>query len=158
MIPQANDGKRPHRYLFLQGHPSRFSVQLAQRLRQLGAHVDHVRFCAGGWFYWRGRDVIRYRGPAGQWAGFLEETLLRLETTHIVYFADRLPYHVVAQSVARKLGISCVSYEFGYLRPDWIIAERDGQSIYSPFPADITHLQTHAEYLPAPDMTPHSGF
>ncbi len=158
VTPETDKQRKPHRYLFLQGHPSAFSYQLGQKLRQRGAQVNHVRFCAGDWFYWRGRDVIRYRGRAHGWAAFLKETLQRLGITHIVYFADRLPYHVVAQKIARQLGIQCVSYEFGYLRPDWIIAERGGQSIYSHFPDDMSLVRKLAADVPEPDMTPRHGF
>jgi capsular polysaccharide export protein len=147
-----------HRYLFLQGHPSKFSYDLGQTLKQQGAKVNRINFCAGDWLYWRGEDVIHYRGKSEGWADFLEQIMRLLNVTHIIYFADRLPYHVVAQKVARKLGVQSVAYEFGYLRPDWIVAERGGQSIYSHFPDDMELVRKLALQLPEPDMTQRYGF
>lgn len=146
------------RYLFLQGHPSKFSYELGQTLKQQGAKVNRINFCAGDCLYWRGQDVIHYRGKSIDWADFLELTARSLDVTHIIYFADRLPYHVVAQRIARKLGIQSISYEFGYLRPDWIVAERGGQSIYSHFPDDMEIVRKLALRLPEPNMTQRYGF
>lgn len=158
VAPQTKTQGASHRYLFLQGHPSKFSFQLGQTLSQEGAKVYRINFCAGDWLYWRGSDVIHYRGKLNGWTDFLEKTLVRLNISHIVYFADRLPYHVAAQKVGRKLGVQCISYEFGYLRPDWIIVEQGGQSIYSHFPDDIEKIRKLAADLPKPSMTQLYGF
>jgi capsular polysaccharide export protein len=139
--------------LFLQGHPSAFSRDLGAELARRGHRVTRVNVCAGDWLYWRGPETINYRGRADGWQAFLETLCRARGVTHIVYFADRLPWHVAAQRVADRLGINAVSYEFGYLRPDWIIVERGGQSAWSHFPDSLPVIRKLAKGLPAPDMT-----
>ncbi len=78
-------------------------------------------------------------------------------TTHLIYFADRHPYHVAAQRAALRLGIVCLSHEFGYLRPDWILVEEGGQSAFSHFPDDLAVVRQRAAGLPAPDLTRRFG-
>lgn len=77
--------------------------------------------------------------------------------THLVYYADRQPHHVAAQRAARRLGVRCVSYENGYLRPDWVVLEEGGQGAFSHFPTDLALVKRLATGLPEPDMTRRHG-
>jgi capsular polysaccharide export protein len=146
------------RFLFLQGPPGRFARHLGTALQASGCYVRRVNFCTSDWLYWGGRDAIAFRGRARAWEAFLENLIRREKIDCIVYFADRLPYHVAAQRVARRMNIQAVSYEFGYIRPDWIIVEHGGQSLFSHVPADLATIRKLAAEVPAPDLKPRTTF
>ncbi|WP_370230818.1 SDR family NAD(P)-dependent oxidoreductase [Cognatishimia sp.] len=97
---------------------------------------------------------MSFKGTREQWPDTLRQILTAQAATDIVYFADRFPYHRDAQRVARDMGVRCVSMEYGYVRPDWLILEEGGQSAYSHFPDDLTHLLQVAKDLPPFDRTP----
>lgn len=122
--------------MFLQGHPSLFARNVANELEQRGYDVHRINFCLGDALVWLGRPSTNFRKPFSRWEGYLTQYLLRHGVTDIVYYGDRKPYHQVASKLGRSLGISCYSYEFGYLRPDWITLERGGMSAFSHFPND----------------------
>lgn len=140
--------------LFLQGHPSFFARDLGKALRLRGHGVGHVALNPGEWFLWHGMGSVSYRGSLGDWEGWLDRHVQKHAVTHLVYFADRHPYHRAAQRVASRHGITPVSYEFGYLRPDWIVIERGGQSVFSHFPDTLDIIRARAEGLPQPDLAP----
>jgi capsular polysaccharide export protein len=140
------------RVMFLQGHPSAFSRDLGHALMARGHVVTRVNLCFGDWLFWHGPEATSYRGSWRDWEPWIEARMRAEGTTHLVYFADRHPYHVAAQRVARRLGVICLSYEFGYLRPDWILVEEGGQSAFSQFPDDLEALRGMAAQLPQPDM------
>ncbi len=79
--------------------------------------------------------------------------MIREGVSDIVYFADRLPYHQVAIDVAEQLGIRTTTFEFGYLRPDWITLERRGMSAQSHFPCDPDNIRAIAARVPIPDLS-----
>ena len=137
--------------LLLQGPPSFFARDLAEHLQNRGLSVLRVNFCIGDWFYGRKGASLNYRGSLKNWPDALRKIITEHKITDILYFADRLPYHVAAQRVAKEFGINAISYEFGYLRPDWLIVEKGGQSSYSYFPSDLAEIQKRAKGLPAPN-------
>ncbi|MEJ1158266.1 capsule biosynthesis protein [Prosthecomicrobium sp. N25] len=139
-------------FLFLQGPPSRFWYELAEALDAAGHKTLRVNLSAGDWLYWRKRGAINYRGSFKAWRSWLEALIEREGVTDILYYADRLPYHVVANEIARQRGIYVTAVEFGYLRPDWITVERDGMSTYSHFPNDPEIIRRIADHAPDPDF------
>ena len=145
------------RVLFLQGHPSAFSRDVGRALKARGHGIRRVNLCFGDWLFWHGPECISYRGGFSEWEEWIGALMQREGVTHLVYFADRHPYHVAAQRAALRLGVVCLSYEFGYLRPDWILVETGGQSAFSHFPDRIETVKRLAEGLPSPDMTRHFG-
>jgi len=138
--------------LFLQGPPSGFARELGDELARAGHYVRRVNFCTGDWISWHDKRTLNFRGRKEDWEAYIAQLILREQITDIVYFADRLPYHRIAAKVARKHGIRAISYEFGYLRPDWIVVEQGGQSIYSHFPNDLKLIKRLAKDLPVPEM------
>ncbi len=142
-------------FLFLQGPPSGFARQISDELDRLGHRTVRINLCSGDWLYWRKPGAVNYRGTLQEFPAFLEDFCRREGVTDVLYYADRLPYHRVAASVARKLGITDVTYEFGYLRPDWITFERGGMSAYSHFPKDPDQIRKIARDAPEPDLEPH---
>lgn len=148
---------QPMRVMFLQGHPSAFARDLGRALVARGHQVRRVNLCFGDWLFWHGAECESYRGSFADWEGWIEARMRAEGTTHLIYFADRHPYHVAAQRAARRLDVICVSHEFGYLRPDWILVEEGGQSAFSHFPDDLDQVRQRAAGLPTPDMTRQFG-
>lgn len=138
--------------LFLQGHPSFFARDLANEIERLGHRALRINLCAGDALYWRGRPSVNYRGRLSAWPQYLAAFIAREGVTDIVYFADRLPYHRAALQVARAAGVRAVTFEFGYLRPDWITLERSGMSAQSHFPDDPATIRRIAAEVPVPDL------
>jgi capsular polysaccharide export protein len=139
--------------LILQGPPGPFSRVLGRAFEARGAKVTRVNFCIGDWLTWPGRGALNYRGPKSKWADWLAALIVREGVTDILYYGDQKPYHKIAGKVADQLGVRTVSYEFGYLRPDWLIVERGGQSSFSHFPEDLDAIRAAAEGLPEADRT-----
>lgn len=139
-------------FLFLQGPPSRFWVELATALDAAGQRTIRVNLSAGDWLFWPKRGALNYRGSLADWRGWLERLVEREGVTDILYYADRLPYHVIANDIARERGLYVSAVEFGYLRPDWITLERDGMSTWSHFPNDPDTIRAVAATAPEPDL------
>ncbi len=145
-------------FLFLQGPPSFFSAELASELARRGHRILRVNLCTGDRLFWPRRGALNYRGRFDDWEAYLRDLVRREGVTDILYYADRLPYHAVAADVARSLKINAITYEFGYLRPDWITLEHGGMSAYSHFPQDPDTIRTLAKDLPQPDLDVHYAF
>ena len=139
--------------LFLQGSPSHFSRYFADELERRGARALRINFAPGDWIFWHDKRVTNYRGTLQEWPAFLREFVVREDVTDIIYYADRLPYHIAAGELALELGLQAVAYEFGYLRPDWMTFERIGMSTHSRFPEDPNHIRSAAKALTRPNMT-----
>nr|WP_244327865.1 capsular biosynthesis protein [Roseibium sp. RKSG952] len=113
-----------------------------------------VNLCAGDWLSWNDARATSYRGRLKDWKNWLRTYCKTHAVTDIVYYADRVPYHVAAAEVGKELGIDCSAYEFGYLRPDWITLERVGMSAHSLFPDDPEVIREAANGLPQIDRRP----
>ncbi|WP_168161486.1 capsule biosynthesis protein [Oceanicola sp. S124] len=138
--------------LFLQGPPSGFARALGGELRARGATVFRVNLCIGDWLYWHGRGTRSYRGSLARWPDWLEAFCRAEGITDMLYFGDRMPYHVAARAVGERLGLRLLSYEYGYLRPDWIVAEPGGQGAFSLLTAEPARLRAAAWGLPRPEL------
>ena len=112
-----------------------------------------INLVLGDWLYWHDSRAISYRGSFRRWEQWLECLIIRRKVTDIVYFADCTPYHKAARRLARRLGIRAISYEYGYLRPDWILFEPGGQSAASHFPVAMDRIRRLAGKLSAPDLS-----
>ncbi|MEZ5586130.1 MAG: capsular biosynthesis protein [Sedimenticolaceae bacterium] len=140
-------------FLFLQGPPNFFARHLADELQRRGHRALRINLCTGDFIYWLGRPATNYRHRLDHWEAFLRAYVAREGVTHILYYADRLPYHRIAIKTADDLGLIAISYEFGYLRPDWITLERRGMSAQSHFPDDPARIRQIACQVPEPDLT-----
>jgi len=149
-------GKTARTILLLQGPPTLFWTELADGFEAAGHRVLKVHFCLGDWIFWRRRGATSYRGRFKNWRRWLERFVAAEGVTDILYYADRLPYHVVAREVAEYLGLDAYAVEFGYLRPDWLTLERGGMGAWSYFPNDPAEIRRAARDLPEPVM--HSAF
>lgn len=139
--------------LFLQGPPSGFARALGAELRRRGCRVLRVNLCAGDRIFWPGPEARSYRGSLAAWPGWLDRLMLAEGVTDLLYFGDQQPYHRAARPLAEARGIRVLAYEYGYLRPDWIVAEPGGQSAFSRLCTDPERLRAAAQGLADPDLT-----
>jgi capsular polysaccharide export protein len=139
--------------LFLQGPTSVFWRELGSAFSANGHRVLKINCNFGEQWYWRQLSAWNYRGRFRNWRHYLHRFMTTQHVTDVIYYADRLPYHVVAADVARELGVRTFVVENGYLRPDWITLERGGMSAYSHFPSDPGKIRQIAAQAAEPDLT-----
>ncbi|MEM9098302.1 MAG: capsular biosynthesis protein [Pseudomonadota bacterium] len=146
----------PSRLLFLQGPPGRLWGELGEACRQAGFEVFKIHQCLPEELGWPGRGT-RFRGQGAAWPEWLADYCRSNAITDILYYADRLPDHVEAAQVADRLGIRAWVIENGYLRPDWLTFEPFGMSAFSRLPLEAERIQSLADDLPEPDLSPRYG-
>ncbi|GAB5373917.1 MAG: capsule biosynthesis protein [Acuticoccus sp.] len=69
----------------------------------------------------------------------------------VLMHSERRPYHLEAAAIARERGIDVCVTELGYLRPDWMTIERNGNSVDSLFPTDPDAIRAIAADAPPVD-------
>lgn len=141
--------------LMLQGPTSTFWSLLAEAFDAAGVRVIHVRVSFADWLFWRGPGkALSYRGRLSNWEGWLERLIDREGVTDILYFADRLPYHVAAQRIAERRVAEGRpaprpwAFEFGYLRPNWLTLEPFAMGRRSRFTRDPDVIRRLAQDKP----------
>ena len=139
--------------LFLQGPASSFWRELASAFEDEGHTTFKIHVAFGDELWWRRWGAVRYRGRFSKWEAFLDTFVTDNNITDIIYYADRQPYHVIAQLVAKRRNINAVSVENGYLRPDWITLERGGMGAHSHFPCDPQIIRNIGDRAKKPDLT-----
>ncbi|MFC7544462.1 formyltransferase family protein [Siccirubricoccus deserti] len=130
----AASGQPPRRFLFLQGPISPFFAEVAAGLRALGHATFRINLCLGDRLFWRGGEVAEFHGRPAEWPGFIGDFLDREAITDLVLLGEQRPRHREAIAAARARGIAVTVTDFGYLRPDWVVLERDGMGPASRFP------------------------
>ncbi|MGM0585143.1 MAG: capsule biosynthesis protein [Pseudomonadota bacterium] len=143
-------GRGRRRVLFLQGPPTGFWRELAGAFEAAGHETRRVNLSTADWLAWRRPGAANYRGRLGGWRRWIGRFLEREGVTDVLYYADRLPYHVIAGEEAEARGIPAFAVEFGYLRPDWLTLERRGMGAFSRFPADPQAVRRIARQVPPP--------
>ena len=144
----------PRHALFLQGMPSPFFPQLAQRLRDHGWHTTRINLCAGDWLMWRGSQTRNYRGRETDWPAFIATFLAQEGVTDLILLGEQRRYHRDAVAAAQAQRVRVTVTDFGYIRPDWITWERDGMSGCSRFPRDPQAIRRLARDARPIDWTP----
>lgn len=143
------------RFLFLQPHPSFFCLDVIKNLEERGFDCLVLNIYLGDWFFRRGTRSMNFSGDLSEWPDYLELIIKENNITDIVYYADQRPYHRAARQIARRIGVNCFAYEFGYMRPDFITLERGGMGVFSHFPNDPDLIEELAANLPE---KPASGY
>lgn len=138
--------------LFLQGPPTAFWPELAQGFEAAGHEVRRVNLCLADRLFWRRPGAVDYRGSLARWPDWLGGFLEREQISDILYYADRLPYHVAAAELTERLGIRAWAVEYGYLRPSWLTLEPIAMGHHSRFTRDPAKIRQLAAGAPAPDM------
>ncbi len=143
------------RFLFLQGPISPFFAEVAAGLRRLGHDTRRINLCLGDRLFWRGPGATDFTGRPDAWPGFLGAFLDRERITDLILIGEQRPYHKAAIALARARGIAVIVTDFGYLRPDWVVLERDGMGPESRFPRDPEAIRALAATCPEPDLATH---
>ncbi|WP_421990658.1 capsule biosynthesis protein [Roseococcus sp.] len=161
-------GKRS--FLFLQGPISPFFPALAAMLKARGHTVHRINVSLGdqllwkGWFWpqpqWRGFfpegvSAEDFHGRLSEWRAHVDQALQARGVTDLVLLGEQRPYHRIAIAAAKGRGVAVTAIDFGYIRPDWIIVERDGHNALSHFPRDPDAIHALAEGLPPVDESKH---
>ncbi len=126
--------------LLLQGPLSRYYARIAHHLEKLGAKTLKVQFCGSDVHDWEQTEAIHFSEPAERWALFLEALIVAHGVTDILLHGDRRYYHKIAIGVAKRLDVTIIATELGYLRPDWMTVEYGGCSALSHFPQNRQEL------------------
>src|SRR5688572_20183119 len=109
---------RAQRVLLLQGPVGPFFRRFARDLEARGIQVTKVNFNSGDALYYRGGDVVPFRGRMEEWPQFLRTLLIERGIEAVFAFHDGRDIHKQAVAVARRLDIPMWVFEEGYLRPD----------------------------------------
>lgn len=141
-------------FLFLQGPLSPFFQEVADGLRALGHATHRINLCLGDRLFWRRPGAAEFHGRPAEWPGFIADFLDRHGITDLVLLGEQRPLHRVAIAAAKARGIAVTVTDFGYLRPDWIVLERDGMGAESRFPRDPAAILALARDCPPPDLAP----
>ncbi|UFN50289.1 capsular biosynthesis protein [Roseomonas sp. OT10] len=152
-IPPGRSG--PRSFVFLQGPISPFFREVGEGLRALGHQVARVNLNLGDRLLWWGRGAVDYRGRAEDWPGWIDRFLEERGATDLVLLGEQRPQHKPAIDAARRRGVQVVATDFGYIRPDWIVLERDGMNAESRFPRDPDTIIALGRALPPPDLVVH---
>jgi capsular polysaccharide export protein len=94
------------------------------------------------------KRATAYRGRKGDFPAFVGAFMERYRIEAVLMHSERRPYHLEAAAQARLRGIAVYVTELGYLRPDWMTLERDGNSVDSLFPADPDAIRAIAKDAP----------
>jgi len=143
------NGTSPRAFLFLQGPTNYLFAEVARQLRAQGHRAFRINLCLGDQIFWRGPGVTSFRGRFDDWPGFLSCFYTDHAITDVVLLGEQRLYHQVAIELAHTRGIDVAVTDFGYLRPDWVILERDGLNARSRFTRDPAALLQEASALPA---------
>lgn len=122
--------------LLLQGPAGPFFARVARQFRAAGARTTKINFNGGEDLYYRGPDVVRYRGTREDFSEFFAELVRERGIDSVVLFGDCRPLHRLAIARAKELGIVVYVFEEGYLRPDYVTLERGGVNGHSSIPRD----------------------
>ncbi|WP_149538199.1 capsule biosynthesis protein [Siccirubricoccus phaeus] len=147
----------PRRFLFLQGPISPFFTEVAAGLRALGHATFRINLCAGDRIFWQGGEVAEFLGAPAEWPGFIADFLDSRGITDLVLLGEQRPRHREAIEAARSRGIAVTVTDFGYLRPDWVVVERDGMGPSSRFPRAPEAIRALAATCPEVDFRQRFG-
>lgn len=148
--PQGNSD-RLH-VLFLQGPAAWYFEQVGRLLVERGHRVSRVNLHFGDRLFWR-LPARNYRGGIDGWRTYIARSLDADPITHLLLLGDMRPHHRIAIEEAHARGAEIICAELGYLRPDWLVLERDGMTTRSRMPRDPALIRSLAKNYAKPDLT-----
>lgn len=141
--------------LLLQGPFGGFFTALARELERRGHKVKKVNFNAGDWAFSFGFPSLNYRKGHHHWREWLRNLIKSWGPDAIILFGDQRPIHRVAIQVAKASSVPIYCFEEGYLRPDYVTFERDGNNANSPIPRDPAAFVENSAPEPAEELPHH---
>lgn len=140
-------------FVFLQGLPSPFFSKIGKKLTERGCKVTGLNLCVGDQLFWRGANTVNFRGSLADWPAFIADFFDQHKVTDVVLVGEQRSYHKHAIELAKARNIRVTVTDFGYLRPDWIVFERNGMGGDSLFPKDPESIMALAANAPKPNLT-----
>lgn len=145
------------RVLLLQGPVGPFFGRLQDVMDDNGWTTARILFNGGDrTFHGKGKDVP-YTGRPTDWPTWVERFLADFAPDMVVLFGDQRPIHQTAIAIIARAGIQVMSFEEGYLRPDYITLEPDSNNALSPLRRAVgTGVSLYLP--PTPDPMRNNGF
>ncbi|MEM0906576.1 MAG: capsular biosynthesis protein [Pseudomonadota bacterium] len=135
----------------LEGPLSPLYRLIGRHLEAAGTTVHRINLCPGDKVAWGFSAATSYRGRKRDWPAFVSAFLDEHPVDALLMHSERRPYHLEAAHEARTRGIAVYVSELGYLRPDWMTLECNGNSVDSLFPTDPAAIKAIAKDAPAVD-------
>lgn len=151
MRPTPSALVRPSAVLLLEGPLSPLYRLVGDRLRAAGLSVHRINLCPGDAVAWGFAPSVTYRGRKADWPAFVASYMERNGIDAVLMHSERRPYHLEAAAEARARGVDVLVTELGYLRPDFMTIERNGNSVDSLFPTDPDAIRAIAREAAEPD-------
>jgi len=140
-------------FVFLQGLPSPFFSKVGKQLSERGHKVTGINLCIGDQLFWRGSNTVNYRGRLSDWPNYIADFFDKNSVTDIVLLGEQRSYHKYAIEMAKTRNIRVTVTDFGYLRPDWMVLERNGMGGDSLFPKEMQEIFAIAAASAQADLT-----
>ncbi len=139
----------------MQGPFGGFFTVLARELAGRGHDVKKINFNAGDLAFSTGFQSINYRMGHHHWREWLRSLIGDWRPDAIILFGDQRPIHRVAVQVARALDVPVYCFEEGYVRPDYVTFELNGNNANSPVPRKAEAFSDPTEPEPAEELPSH---
>jgi capsular polysaccharide export protein len=155
-LVEAQGAARIRRAVLLQGPVGPFFARLQETLDAGGWETARILFNAGDARYHGTGREISYAGAMSAWrmwfAGFLDH----FKPDVVLLFGDQRDIHRDAAQACRETGTPVICFEEGYLRPDYVTMELDGNNAESRLRrwTPTTEALDH----PEPRRMPNNGF
>lgn len=140
------------RIVLLQGPVGGFFRHLHGDLEAAGHRVRRLVFNGGDLAFARGRDYRILRPDSHGYARPLETEFGDWRPDAVILFGDERPIHRAAIAAARRIGIPVWCFEEGYIRPDHVTFERDGNNANSRLAATFDPDRPPERSPPAPRL------
>ena len=118
--------------LLLQGPMGPFFDQWAQFLKKNSQRkIWKIHFNWGdSYFYHQGNEYY-YRGNFDAWPDFLKKFVVDHNISEVFLCGDCRAYHQIIIPLRRELSLDIWVFEEGYLRPQYIVLEKNGVNAFS---------------------------
>ncbi|TFF21954.1 capsular biosynthesis protein [Jiella endophytica] len=113
------------RILFIGAPFGQFFRELAESLENQGAEVYRIVLEGGDWAETPARNRIMLKRSMS-WARFLREVIRSRGIQTVVTYNDTLPRNRIALAIAKRLGLTRLVLENGYLRPHHVTLAQNG--------------------------------
>lgn len=145
------------RAVLLQGPVGPFFARLQETLDAGGWETVRILFNAGdARYHGLGRE-ISYAGAMSAWRMWFAGFLKNFRPDVVLLFGDQRGIHRDAAQACREAGTPVVCFEEGYLRPDYVTMELDGNNAESRLRRWTPTHEASFE-SPEPQRMPNNGF
>lgn len=156
-VGQTEAPTRPRRAVLLQGPVGPFFGQLQDELDLAGWQTVRILFNSGDTrFRGKGRE-LSFGGSVAEWAAWFAGFVKNFAPDAVLAFGDQRAMHRTAAAIAAAAGTPFVSFEEGYLRPEYVTMELHGNNAASPL-RRWRETEAPAPEIENPVAMPGNGF